>query len=301
MPPCKIDTYQDGIRVPFLAIRMLRIAWASKRNASAATSNSSVPRRRRVPTGSSSMNSRRNCPEQCSDAGQWPAHPAMTIGKATVNTEPENTTWWNIRRAWVDAATSVMFTGDSVTDCGRRQDPDGLGDGYVRMVAESQQLPGTLIANSGVSGNRSVDLLQRWRPDVIDHQPDLLSILIGINDTWRRYDRDTPTTAADFDTNYRGLLGDVDTDRTTLVLVEPFLLPVRAEQQSWRDDLDPKIEVVHQLAADFGAILVAADTDLGQVARDVGPAALCHDGVHPTPLGHHHLAQSWLDAVVRDQ
>lgn len=218
-----------------------------------------------------------------------------------MNTERENTnTAWNIRRARIDAATSVMFTGDSVTDCGRREDADELGDGYVRMVAESQQLPGAQITNTGISGNRSIDLLHRWRTDVIDHQPELLSILIGINDTWRRYDRNIPTTTAEFDTNYRELLAEVDTDHTTLVLVEPFLLPVQAEQQSWREDLDPKIEVIHQLAADFGAILVAADTDLGQVARDVGPAALCHDGVHPTPLGHHHLAQSWLNAVVRD-
>lgn len=189
-----------------------------------------------------------------------------------------------------------MFTGDSVTDCGRRDDPDGLGAGYVREIAAA--LDGASVTNTGVSGNRVVDLRQRWRADVLDQAPELLSVLIGVNDMWRRYDSNDPTSVDAFDDGYRSLLGSVDTKSTRLVLVEPFLLPVTADQQSWREDLDPKIDAVRRIAADYGATLVPADVELNRIAETAGAAALAEDGVHPTMLGHRRLARIWLDAVT---
>ena len=186
--------------------------------------------------------------------------------------------------------TVLLFTGDSVTDCDRRTSADGLGTGYVKLLAD--QLGGQTVLNTGISGHRVVDLEARWQEDVLEHDPGTVTILIGVNDTWRRYDADDPTSTEDFAAGYRRLL-----ERTagrSLVLMEPFLLPVRDEQQ-WREDLDPKIDVVRTLAREYGATLVPLDTAL---AAHPSPAeALAADGVHPTALGHEVIAAEWRRAT----
>ncbi|MEO3746397.1 SGNH/GDSL hydrolase family protein [Plantactinospora sp. B5E13] len=186
---------------------------------------------------------------------------------------------------------TILFVGDSVTDCGRRDDPAGLGDGYVREIADT--LGGAAsVVNRGISGDRSRDLRARWDRDVVAARPALVSVLVGINDTWRRYDSDDPTPVADFAANYRALLAPLAAVRVTLVLVEPFLLPVSPEQVAWREDLEPKIAVVRDLAREYQAALVPADAALNAIGD---PAGLAPDGVHPGHRGHRALAELWRD------
>jgi lysophospholipase L1-like esterase len=200
-----------------------------------------------------------------------------------------------VTNEFLDPRRTIVFAGDSVTDCGRRDDPEGLGDGYVRDLFDELGPRRPRIVNVGISGNRAVDLEARWQTDVIAHQPDLVSVLIGVNDTWRRYDEDDPTSAADFEASYRALLEPL---QAKLVLVEPFLLAVKEEQHTWREDLDPKIEVVRRLAAEYGAILVPADVEFTRQATVVGATTLADDGVHPTAAGHRLLAKLWLRTVL---
>jgi acyl-CoA thioesterase-1 len=189
----------------------------------------------------------------------------------------------------------VVFIGDSVTDCGRRDDaPDYLGDGYVRMIAEA--LPARRVINVGISGNRAVDLRDRWHIDVVDQHPEVLSIYIGINDTWRRYDSNDPTSAASFEQDYRACLANVG-GASRVILVEPFVLPVTEDQEHWHDDLDGKREVVARLAAEFGTGFVPLQSLLAAAAEDHGATALAQDGVHPTELGHHLIADAWLEVA----
>jgi acyl-CoA thioesterase-1 len=199
------------------------------------------------------------------------------------------------RSLLLDPRRTVVFAGDSVTDCGRRTDPDGLGNGYVRNLYDD--LGGPWIVNAGISGNRAVDLVSRWSTDVLAHEPSLVSIMIGINDTWRRYDKDDPTTAESFEASYRTML---DPLTCPVVLVEPFLLPVKAGQDTWREDLDPKLDVVRKLAVEYGAILVPADVELNRQASSLGAAALAGDGVHPTAAGHRAIADLWRRVVLED-
>jgi lysophospholipase L1-like esterase len=199
----------------------------------------------------------------------------------------------------------VLLVGDSVTDCGRRTDPDGLGDGYVRLLADGP-LRGARVTNRGVGGDRAADLAARWDADVLRARPDVLSVLVGINDTWRRYDSGVPTPAAAFEATYRALLGSaLAAGVRRLVLVEPFVLPVTPEQERWWDeDLGERVGVVRRLAAEHGATLVPAATHLAALAGRTGAAALAADGVHPTPAGHRALADLWWSvaggAVLRD-
>jgi lysophospholipase L1-like esterase len=189
-----------------------------------------------------------------------------------------------------------LFIGDSVTDCGRDIEPP-YGDGYVREISRSNKLAGQII-NVGTSGHRLIDLENRWQVDVLDQKPSLLSIAIGINDTWRRYDDNDPTTQEDFRSRYHRLLTQTKAAcNPQFVLCEPFLLPVREEMNDWREDLDPKIEVVHAMAKEFGAIVVPFDSYLNNLATRVPMTEIADDGVHPTAFGHTELAKLWLNTV----
>lgn len=207
-------------------------------------------------------------------------------------------------RPVADEPFVVLFQGDSITDAGRATDPAGIGSGYVRDVAEGLARvwgpDGVTVLNRGVSGDCVADLRARWSTDAIELRPHLVSILVGVNDTWRRYDGAGRVTSAEaYEADLRHLV-----QRTTMetgarvVLVEPFLVPVSPEQWAWREDLDPRIQAVRRTAADLGALLVAADGVVNQLANRVGAARVADDGVHPTRLGHEVLARAWLDAVL---
>lgn len=195
----------------------------------------------------------------------------------------------------------IVFAGDSITDCNHLTDEFApLGGGYVSFIAEelSARDENTVVVNAGISGNRSQDLAGRWDQDVLDHGPDVVSIMIGVNDTWRRFDGDDPTTADAFEANCRSMLERtlINAD-TKVVMVEPFLLPVSAEQTAWLEDLEAKVSVVRALSAEFGTLLLRAHEFLTEAGAIYGPEVLAPDGVHPSEHGHRILARKWLELM----
>lgn len=198
----------------------------------------------------------------------------------------------------------VLFIGDSVTDVGRsRQDDSDLGGGYPMMIASwfSARYPARCITflNRGISGNRVKDLKARWTQDCLNLKPTVVSILIGINDTWRRFDKNDPTSTESYERDYRAILESTrQALNARMVLCEPFVLPVPPDRRAWREDLDPRIQVVRQLAVEYNAVLVPLDGLFAQAAaarRD--PAYWLPDGVHPTRAGHALISQAWLSAL----
>lgn len=190
----------------------------------------------------------------------------------------------------------TVFIGDSVTDCGREIEPP-YGDGYVREIVRSGKLPGEVI-NVGTSGHRLIDLEKRWQSDVLDHRPNYVSIAIGINDTWRRYDDNDPTSVEDFRNRYLGLLQWTQAEiNPNFILCEPFLLAVREDMNLWREDLNPKIAVVHEMASLFEAKLVPFDSYLNAMSQLMSMTEIAEDGIHPTPFGHQEMAKLWLNSV----
>lgn len=199
--------------------------------------------------------------------------------------------------------STVMFTGDSITDCHRLDTDEPLGYGYPLRVAGQWGLahPGRPVRwlNSGISGNKVLDLEPRWRRDVLDAGADVVSILVGINDaTWHTYAEDGRVIpAGEFRDGYDRLLAPLADAGTALILIEPFLLPVSGEQRAWRQDLDEKIGVVRDLAKKYEADLLEADQMLAGLAAATGPEYWAPDGVHPGPAGHEALAAAWLRLV----
>ena len=197
----------------------------------------------------------------------------------------------------------VLFQGDSITDGERvRTQADDLGRGYARHIAAeySALYPEQRVRflNRGVDGDRVRDLRRRWQADCLDLHPTWVSILVGINDTWRRYDSGDTTSVEAFEADYRAILAALDGPAPPrLIFCEPFVLPVPADRLTWREDLDPKIAVVRRLAREFQAVLVPLDGIFAQAATRREPAFWAPDGVHPSPAGEALIAQAWLRAV----
>ncbi|QYR22454.1 SGNH/GDSL hydrolase family protein [Paenibacillus sp. sptzw28] len=197
----------------------------------------------------------------------------------------------------------ILFQGDSITDAGRnREDGNSLGSGYANIAASlfSAQYPQKQVTffNRGIGGDRVVDLHRRWEKDCLDLKPTWVSIYIGINDTWRRYDNNDPTSTEDFESGYRELIRMTKAQlNATIVLVEPFVLPVNESQKAWREDLESKIQAVRELANEFKTLYVPLDGLFAQASSQTGPAYWAPDGVHPSPAGSALIAQAWLQAV----
>jgi lysophospholipase L1-like esterase len=200
--------------------------------------------------------------------------------------------------------STVMFAGDSITDCQRLVSEQGLGFGYPLRIAgewghRHPDRPVTWL-NSGIAGNKVMDLEPRWQADVLDRRPDLVSVLVGINDVgWHTYAADGYVIPAeDYAAGYDRLLSPLAEAGADLILIEPFLLPIDEDQKKQRADLDPKIQVVRELAAKYRAHLLAADGLFAGLASATGPEYWAADGVHPTPAGHAALASAWLRLVT---
>lgn len=195
---------------------------------------------------------------------------------------------------------TLLFFGDSITDCGRdRAKLDSLGGGYVSQIharlGHTLASPALRVINQGCGGHRIYDLEARLETDLLAHKPTVVTFLIGINDVWRRFDRQIVSPAAEFAAAYHRVLTRIRIEiNPRLVLMEPFLLPVPADRRAWREDLDPKITVVRDLAVEFGADLIPLDGLFASAATRAPAAYWLPDGVHPSAAGHALIADTWL-------
>jgi lysophospholipase L1-like esterase len=197
-----------------------------------------------------------------------------------------------------------LFQGDSITDSGRNYKKDeNLGTGYVMMTAlwMSAMFPEmqARIINRGLNGNGIKDLRNRWQKDTLNLKPDVVSILVGINDTLGKYFWGSPTSVSDFENDYRAILQQTqDNLASNIILMEPFSITTTKDQVKFREDLNPKIEVVRNLSKEFGTLLIPLDKIFEESAKKREPQFWSQDGVHPTPVGHALIAQSWLKALT---
>ncbi len=197
----------------------------------------------------------------------------------------------------------VVFIGDSITDCGRRDLNAPYGNGYVSLVHAftTARHPGTRLTwlNRGVSGNTVRDLAARWEPDAIGTRPDWLSVMIGINDVWRAFGEypENAVPLAEFEATLRALLRHVvDATGCRLILADPYVIePDREEPQ--RAASDRYAEVVGELAAEFDARHVATQRAFDDVLAVSGPTDWADDRIHPGLAGHAVIAEAFLRTI----
>jgi len=192
----------------------------------------------------------------------------------------------------------VLFQGDSITDCQRdRNDENSLGNGYVNLIAKkyAEIYPETNVRfiNKGVSGDRVHNLIERYVEDFMDISPDFISIMVGINDVWRRYDSNDPSTVDAYKDHYEYLLKMIKTHmpETKILLIEPFLIHSKPEIVIWHEDLDPKIQAVRELAQNYADYYLPLDGIFASLCvKKYKKEEIAEDGVHPTLLGHKIIA-----------
>ncbi|MDD5368806.1 MAG: SGNH/GDSL hydrolase family protein [Anaerolineaceae bacterium] len=202
-----------------------------------------------------------------------------------------------------------VMIGDSITDCDRAR-PVGegsfgaLGNGYVSLVdgllMARYPAHGIRVVNMGISGNTVRDLQGRWQSDVLDLQPDWLSIFIGINDVWRHFDTplqpDSQVSLEEYSRTLDGLLQTTRPALKGLVLMTPYVLePNRAD--GMRAMMDQYGAVVRQFAVTYRALLVDTQAAFDAVLQHLHPLDLSADRVHPTLAGHMVIARAFLQAV----
>ena len=180
----------------------------------------------------------------------------------------------------------ILFQGDSITDDNRETlGENGLGIGYVAFTAKMLALNYPDInfefVNRGVSGNETRDLLNRLETDFIDIDPDIVSILVGINDVWHYSQKNERLPKKDFEENYRAILRALkERTHAQIIMIEPFLFP-HESRRSMREDLNEKICVIRQLALEYADAYLPLDgilysTYIGKDNSDLSP-----DGIHP--------------------
>lgn len=194
---------------------------------------------------------------------------------------------------------TILFIGDSITAAHRNPaDPAHLGDGFVAVIAEElgRRDPASVVVNRGVSGDRARDVEARWEGDCLAHEPDAMTLLIGVNDTWRSFDSGLASPIDDFSASVRTMVARVrERSSVTILLVEPFLLPVGPVTPAWQDDLSERRRAVAAVARECGGSFVTTQSAFVDHAP-ADPESLLYDGVHPTPAGHRLLAELWLSA-----
>lgn len=203
---------------------------------------------------------------------------------------------------------TVLFIGDSITDCGRRGPEAPLGNGYVRQVRDliAARYPALKLnlINRGISGNTVRDLYHRWTDDCIAHQPDWLSIKIGINDIhrWLRGVADQSVSPEEFADLYEKILDRTRREtKARLILVEPFYMSRDARSDSFRsqvlEHLPRYLHTVHALSRKYRARLVRTHAAFHSLLEHIDPDQVCGEPVHPNASGHTVIAHEWLRAM----
>ncbi|EEF61555.1 SGNH/GDSL hydrolase family protein [Pedosphaera parvula] len=224
---------------------------------------------------------------------------------AASETWPANTV-----RSLISKGDVVLFQGDSITDMGRSREKAGepnvqpaLGNGYAWMAGAALLVDrpndGLKVYNRGVSGNKVFQLAERWQTDCLDLKPNVLSILIGVNDIWHKLNGKYDGTVEIYERDYRALL-----DRTKkalpdvkLVICEPFVLRCGAVNDKWFPEFDTYRAAAKRVADAFHATWVPFQSMFNEAIKLAPPEHWAKDGVHPTDHGASLMAHDWLKAV----
>ena len=196
----------------------------------------------------------------------------------------------------------MVLIGDSITDAGRREDQGHLGQGYVRLFRDLLWVrhPGldVQLVNKGIGGDTVRHLERRWHEDVISEKPDVLSISIGVNDVWRQLDgAGEPVYLDDYEAVYRSLLERTRKEvHCRLVLCEPTIIGERIDDPG-NVKLEDYCAVVHRLADEFDALLVAMNRAFWHAIESRPDCPWTADGVHPLSNGHLLMAWTLLGAL----
>jgi len=214
-------------------------------------------------------------------------------------------------RGLIGDGDTVLFQGDSITDAGRDRkredtpnDVRALGGGYAYFIAAhllAERADAHLkIYNRGISGHKVFQLAERWDKDCIALKPNVVSILIGVNDIWHKLNGQYDGTLEVYERDYRALVERTRAELpgVKLVICEPFVLRCGAVTEKWFPEFDGFRAAAKRVAAGFGAVFVPFQSAFDDAVKKAPPAYWAGDGVHPTMPGAYLMARTWLSAIA---
>lgn len=200
----------------------------------------------------------------------------------------------------------IVFAGDSVTDMGSQQPVgeglfDNTGRSYVREIENllSACYPevNVRVTNSGISGNTSRDLLARFDRDVVELNPDWVSICIGINDVWRQFDTppmlDDQVQPDEYESNLREMIGRIKDKVKGIFILSPYYMEPNREDKM-RARMDTYVEICRKLADEFGCVFVDFQKLYEDYCKIRHSSYIAWDRVHPNQVGAMLMAREFL-------
>jgi len=209
-----------------------------------------------------------------------------------------------------EKGNTVLFQGDSITDAGREKKKElpnssgSFGHGYAFLAASAllNALPekDLTIYNRGISGNKVYQLADRWQKDCIDLKPDVLSVLIGINDYWHFRDGKYDGTVEIYENDFRKLLTSTKEKfpNIKLVICQPYaVINTRAVDETWIEPVKTFQAAAKKIAKEFNAIWVPFQEVFDKAVKHAPATYWTADGVHPGMPGAQLMAEAWMRAV----
>jgi lysophospholipase L1-like esterase len=210
----------------------------------------------------------------------------------------------------IGKGNTILFQGDSITDATRKKEverpnnPHAFGWGYAYLTATAllKTLPQNdlKIYNRGISGNKVFQLANRWQKDCLDLAPDMLSILIGVNDYWHKRNGKYDGTVEVYENDYRKLLHltKEKLPNVKLVICEPFVvLGGKKVDESWIKPMKQYQLAARKMADEFDATWVPFQAVFDEAVKHAPATYWSGDGVHPSMAGAQLMAEAWLKAI----
>ena len=204
---------------------------------------------------------------------------------------------------------TILFQGDSITDCGRHRERfEFVGDGYVQLVKAQLgfECPEQYeFQNRGIGGNRIVDVYARIKSDIINLKPDVMSILVGVNDVWQELDEQNGVGAEKFEKIYCMMIEEIKEalPNVKIMIMEPFCLRAKAtdntEEQpdrwnTFQTEVKKRAEKARKVAEKYQLPFITLQDKFDALAKTTENTYWLRDGVHPTQMGHELIKREWL-------
>lgn len=197
----------------------------------------------------------------------------------------------------------ILFLGDSVTDAHHSTHNDLYGCGYVSMVYNhlncAYNLNDLKVTNSGFNGHRSKDLLNRI-DGLLEDEYDHIFVLIGVNDSWRKFDHNDETPVDIYKNNVETLIKIIkNKSNAKLTLMSPFVLKINELTNNIYEDLLPRQQTLKDLAITYGLEYIDLQKEFDYACKHYEKTELAGDGIHPSILGHSLIATSVLKSLLK--
>lgn len=211
----------------------------------------------------------------------------------------------------ISSDSTILFQGDSITDAGREKklelsnNANSFGNGYAFLAASyllnSYPKRNLKFYNRGISGNKVYQLSDRWDKDCLSLKPNILSILIGVNDYWHFRDGNYTGTIKTYENDYKKLIERTKKElpNIKIAICQPFILKVLSTvDDSWIEPFKEYQNSAKKISNDFNTLWVPFQDVFDEAIKHAPAKYWLYDGVHAAMPGAQLMAETWLKTVI---